>query len=79
MTPDEPYRHPSPDLLRRFGPRELVDEIEAHARAVHLRTSALRLAELVAELVPAGREQSLALTAIEECLAWARFGLERNL
>ncbi len=42
------------------------------------RADALALAERVAKEVPAGREQSLALTKIEEAVMHANAGVARN-
>jgi len=43
-----------------------------------LRSSALKLAELIDEAVPEGREKSLALTKLEETVMWANAGIARN-
>lgn len=43
-----------------------------------LRAKAREFAELVVELVPEGREQSLALTKIEEGVMWANAGVARR-
>ena len=43
-----------------------------------IRDSAKELAYLVKELVPAGREQSLALTKLEEVVMWANAGIVRT-
>lgn len=40
-------------------------------RYVTLRTNARALAELIVELTPASREQSVALTKIQEAVMWA--------
>lgn len=42
-----------------------------------IRDSAKELAYLVKELVPVGREQSLALTKLEEVVMWANAGIVR--
>lgn len=43
-----------------------------------LREKAKELAYLIAELVPPSREQSLAMTKLEECLMWANAGIARD-
>lgn len=44
----------------------------------HLRTAAREMMMAVAELVPEGREQSLAITKIEEAMMWANAGIGRG-
>lgn len=55
------------------APREGQPEIYGQ-----LRAQAKDLAYLVAALVPAGRERSLAMTKLEECVMWANAGVARN-
>jgi len=43
-----------------------------------LRREGLNLAELVTAVVPESREQSLALTKIEEAIMWANAGIARR-
>lgn len=43
-----------------------------------IREKAKELAYLVDGLVPASREQSLAITKLEECVMWANAGIARN-
>lgn len=43
-----------------------------------LRSKGLELAQLIEEMVPEGREQSLALTKIEEAVMWANAGIARR-
>lgn len=43
-----------------------------------LREKAKELAYLIAELVPAGREQSLAMTNLEQATFWANAGIARS-
>lgn len=43
-----------------------------------IRTRARDLALLITELVPPGREQSLALTHLEETAMWANAGIARR-
>ena len=43
-----------------------------------IREKAKELAYLIKDLVPEGREQSLALTKLEECSMWANAGIARN-
>jgi hypothetical protein len=48
------------------------------ARYVELRDKAKEFAELIVELTPASREQSLALTKLEESVFWANASIARN-
>lgn len=43
-----------------------------------IREKAKELAYLIQELVPPCREQSLAMTKLEECSMWANAGIARN-
>ena len=43
-----------------------------------IRDKAKELAYLIKELVPDSREQSLAITKLEECSMWANAGIARN-
>ena len=43
-----------------------------------IREKAKELAYLIQELVPPSREQSLAMTKLEECSMWANAGIDRN-
>ena len=43
-----------------------------------IREKAKELAYLIQELVPPSREQSLAMTKMEECSMWANAGIARN-
>lgn len=67
----------SPDELdRRFNYHPATPERGlVHER---LREGARRYAELICDLVPPGREQSLAITALEETLFWANAGVARH-
>ena len=43
-----------------------------------IREKAKELVYLIQELVPPSREQSLAMTKLEECSMWANAGIARN-
>ena len=43
-----------------------------------IREKSKELAYLIQELVPPSREQSLAMTKLEECSMWANAGIARN-
>jgi hypothetical protein len=43
-----------------------------------IRAKAKELAVLIAESVPAGREQSLALTQLEQAMFWSNAGIARH-
>jgi hypothetical protein len=65
------------ELKKRFAyhPPKDDDVREAHET---IRFNAYCFARLVVEIVPAGREQALALTAIEEAMMWGNAGIARN-
>lgn len=43
-----------------------------------IRAVAKAMAQLIAEATPASREQSLAITKLEECVMWANSAIARN-
>lgn len=43
-----------------------------------IRAKAKELAEMIVELVPESREQSLALTNLEQAVMWANAGIARH-
>ena len=47
-------------------------------RYVKMRTTAKQLAHIIVELVPEGRERSLALTKLEETVMWSNAGIARK-
>lgn len=47
-------------------------------RYILIRDTAKQLAELITENTPASREQSLALTKLEESVFWANASIARN-
>lgn len=51
---------------------------EKQEHYVLLRGMAKELAEVIADLVPEGREQSTALSKLEEAIFWANAGIARN-
>lgn len=69
----DPDRH---ELLTRFTyhPPE-GDQPERYEK---LRDAAHELAELILELTPASREQSLAITKLEESSMWANAAIARR-
>lgn len=48
------------------------------ARYTRLREEAKQLAALIVESTPASREQSVALTHLEEAIMWANAAISRN-
>lgn len=48
------------------------------ARYANLRSRAMELAQLIVETTPESREQSLALTALEEAVMWANAAIARR-
>lgn len=67
----------STDLDRRFAyhPPRTVETKEAHET---VRAECRALASRLVELVPPGREASLAITAVEEAMMWANAGIARH-
>lgn len=64
------------DLDTRFAYRPpRTDEI---SRFESIRSSGKALASLIVELTPSSREQSLALTKIEEAVMWANAAITRH-
>jgi hypothetical protein len=57
------YHPPTSDQIPRFG------ELRAHAH---------EFAGLIVELTPESREQSLAITALEEAVMWANAAIARR-
>lgn len=51
------------------------DQVE---RYPHIRKEAKTLAETICRTTPPSREQSLALTKLEEVVMWANAGIARN-
>lgn len=43
-----------------------------------IRKAGKSLAELIVQLCPASREQSLALTNLEQCIMWVNASIARN-
>ena len=64
------------DLLRRIN-HHTPDE-DGTARILLMRGHALHWALAIKASVPDGREQSLALTKLEEALMWANAGIARD-
>ena len=48
------------------------------AKYVELREAGLNLAERICELTPDSREQSLAITKLEEVIFWSNAAIARN-
>jgi hypothetical protein len=67
---------PSQDIIHRFAyhppPDEHVANLHSHIRAIMSGAAA----EVEAN-VPPGREQSLAITKLEEAMMWANAGIAR--
>jgi hypothetical protein len=64
------------ELDRRFT-RHTVDEDQAE-RGNAIRQVGLQLADLIAVTTPESREQSLAITALEEAVFWANAAIARR-
>jgi hypothetical protein len=64
------------DLQNRFTYH--APKPDQPARYVALRDQAKALAEQIVALTPPSREQSLAITKLEEAIFWANAGIARN-
>lgn len=51
---------------------------EVGGRHAGIRSACLLLAAVVIDNTPTSREQSLAITALEECMMWANAAIARN-
>jgi hypothetical protein len=58
-----------------FHPANTEEKKQAHET---IRNLCLRAATDIKNLVPAGREQSLAITNLEQVMFWANAGIARN-
>jgi hypothetical protein len=67
---------PSAELDNKFRFHEKSRVVFA-AEHERIRTGLGDMARLVTEVVPAGREQALALTKLEEAMFWANAGIAR--
>lgn len=47
-------------------------------RYVRIRDQAAQMAKVILHLTPESREQSLAVTALEECVMWANAAIARR-
>lgn len=65
------------DLENRFDyhPPESPRVVSAHAE---IRRRVHGVAYFIADLLPAGREKSLAITSLEEAMFWANAGVART-
>lgn len=66
----------SAEIARRFAAPARDDE--RHALKARLSAAAGELAALVHDLVPGSREETLAVTAIEDAVQWAHAGIDRR-
>lgn len=64
------------DIEHRFAFHAATTDEKRDAHG-SVRQACRRLADQINEQVPAGREQALALTAIEEAMFWANAGIAR--
>lgn len=67
----------SADLENRFAfhPATTAEQRDAHAT---VRSECLRLAELLNDLLPEGREKALAITNLEQTMMWGNAALARQ-
>ena len=64
------------DIQKRFT--YYVPNDEQIPRYKAIRRTALEFATLIFESTPSSREQSLAITALEEAVMWANAAIARN-
>lgn len=64
------------ELTNRFAYHPPLSDTRRQAHE-NVRGQVGRLAQFIAHTVPAGREQALALTKLEEAMMWANAGLAR--
>lgn len=64
------------DISRRFQTHTLTPIEQRHLD--RLRSEAEALALAIYEITPSSREQSLALTKLEECSFWTSAAIARN-
>ena len=64
------------DISKRFTHYAPSDDQLPRYKAI--RRTALEFATLILESTPTSREQSLAITALEECVMWANAAIARN-
>ena len=72
-TPDATVKSKLDNIFTYHSPK--LDQPE---RYVEIRTTAKSLASLIVHATPVSREQSLALTKLEECCFWANAAIARN-
>lgn len=85
-TIDRPNQSQSPDPRVGVSDEELATRFTYHRpesesqvrRYETLRAEALAFAVLIADFTPTSREQSLALTALEEAVFWANAAIARR-
>lgn len=66
----------SQDLQHRFTYHPPIEAQQRHFE--HVRDEARKLAEYVEANLPHSREQSLAITKLEEAVMWANAGIARH-
>lgn len=66
----------SDEIVVRFTHHPPTDD--QAARYIELRAAAAGLAELIINSTPPSREQSLAITALEESVMWANAAIARR-
>lgn len=64
------------DMINRFSTHH-VDEKYTYAMQT-IRNQCLKMSSFIDSYVPKGREQSLAITHLEEVMFWSNAGIARN-
>jgi len=66
------------DLNNRFTYHKPIAEMNQEARYEQIRETALRFARYITTVTPESREQSLAITRLEETVFWANAAIARH-
>jgi hypothetical protein len=67
----------TPDLIRRFTFHPVTDPARGKAHE-DVRATILEVADHFDDVLPAGREKSLAITHLEEAMFWANAAIARD-
>ena len=66
------------DLNNRFTYHKPIPEMNQEDRYKEIRAMALRFARYIVTVTPESREQSLAITRLEETVFWSNAAIARN-
>lgn len=66
------------ELRNRFTYHKPIVKLNQQERYEDIRAKALQLATLLLEITPESREQSLAITCLEEVVFWSNAAIARH-